>query len=301
MIFTIIGAGKAGIRHFNTLTALGVTPDKIFVTDLAPIDIPEKKFPGAARVTGEEHLGEALKAFGPTAGEKVAAIIATPPESHTAIAIECVSRGINVLIEKPVADISPKVTDHVYKVSQLDLTARSKNLTAMVAYNYRFSKGYQNFLLELKKASEVYSIYSYYGNKAAAHSREGLLSRTMIHQVNLVRNAARLFLGVENGAEISHHEPELFSTNDDASLTLETRLCTTFISSNIASKKRSHFLLAETSNGRIMWDDLGFDEDIVQMNRSMMSHFISCCDFGTPPETGVHDALIDVRLLKIKQ
>ena len=101
MKYLIIGAGSAGQRYFATLTGLlGVPGGSISVTDVAAI--PFEKFPGAA-VYPEKKIAEVFKAV--LTGERVAAIICTPPISHLAIASECVARGMHVLIEKPITAI----------------------------------------------------------------------------------------------------------------------------------------------------------------------------------------------------
>lgn len=292
MRFLIIGAGSAGQRHFATLTALGVPGGSIAVHDVATI--PLEKFPGAS-VYQEKKLGEVLKAV--STSERTAAIVCTPPVSHLTIAAECVARGMHVLIEKPIVAIGANSANAAHHVTQLDLAARASGLTAMVGYPYRYSNGFQRLLGQVRDAEDTYSAYSYYGNIGAAHNSEHILSRVTVHQVNYMRALLR-HIGAPVGSELSGTEPEVTYTAKDAGMILETHLCPGFISSNVVSAIRSHHVTVETSNGTLTWDDSM--DNTNQMNKTMLSHFITCCEFGTPPDTGLHDALIDVRLLKVK-
>jgi predicted dehydrogenase/nucleoside-diphosphate-sugar epimerase len=92
----LIGAGRIGLVHAVVLTRLpGVV--------LAGIFDPNQRATGLLRGMGVTaptftRLEEALAATKPDA-----AVIATPPGTHLALARECLERGLALLIEKPLA------------------------------------------------------------------------------------------------------------------------------------------------------------------------------------------------------
>jgi predicted dehydrogenase len=60
-----------------------------------------------------------------------AAIIATPTNTHHQVAIDCLNKGVNILIEKPIAT-------SLEEAKNIDSTAKQVNKLAMVGMNARF-------------------------------------------------------------------------------------------------------------------------------------------------------------------
>jgi predicted dehydrogenase len=92
----VIGAGSFGRNHIRVLSQLpGVELAAIVDVDLS-----------RAQQLAQEYHSQAMAALDPWAGRIEAAIIATPTETHEAIAAQLLEAGIDVLIEKPVAETS---------------------------------------------------------------------------------------------------------------------------------------------------------------------------------------------------
>lgn len=84
----VVGAGHMGARHVRVAHSLGVLA-AVFDTDPSKREI-------ACQYGAEFHPD-----YFEFTGDLDAVIISTPPESHFRIAMEAISRGISVLVEKP--------------------------------------------------------------------------------------------------------------------------------------------------------------------------------------------------------
>jgi predicted dehydrogenase len=137
----IVGTGSAGKRHLNLANELFPTAD-IKVLKLGrptnDLDDAEKTF---------TTLEEALK-FDP-----VIAVIANPSPLHMEVAIPLASKGVHLLIEKPISNSSKQV-------SELIQICEENNLTLMTGYNLRYSPSLVSFrkLLLDSHAGEIFSV-----------------------------------------------------------------------------------------------------------------------------------------------
>lgn len=287
MRYLILGCGAAGWRHGVTLQTIGNS--NIFAYDTDAV-ARQKFIPGVPIADGK--ILNVIRDFRASGnGEPCAVVVATPPESHLPLAAEALKAGCHVLVEKPLYKISPVKMD--FPVAQLQQIAESKKLIAMVGYPYRYARKFLDLTAAIHAADDVYSVYSYYGNKGAAHGRENILSRVTVHQINYMRALIR-HNNSPIGMEIIDHAETADETSSD--FTLYGTICTGHVSSNIVSTQRVHTVYVETSNGNYTWHDDGGDE----MYENMHKHFQSCAEMGMPPETPLIDALWDMKILAMK-
>jgi predicted dehydrogenase len=126
MHLLVIGAGSIGKRHLRNLDGLGVS--RLSVVDVRPDRLEEAReaVPG---VTTFADLDAALDQ-----PDLSAAVVCSSTSTHTAVATKLVRRGLNVLMEKPLAH-SGEGLDEL----QRELDARG--LWMMVAYSLRYHPG----------------------------------------------------------------------------------------------------------------------------------------------------------------
>jgi predicted dehydrogenase len=126
----VVGCGYWGSKHLRVLNRLGLTSFVAIDSDGAALNAVAGSLPAAKCF---ERLDDALAQID-------AAIIATPPRSHTEIALRCLERGKHVLVEKPMA------------MSQLEAhslinAARRSNATLMVGHTFEYDPA----IAELKR------------------------------------------------------------------------------------------------------------------------------------------------------
>ncbi len=90
----VIGAGAFGRNHVRVLSAL---PD---VELVAIVDSDLEK----AKQLGHEHGTQAMESIDSLPQAIDAAIVATPTVTHEAVASQLIGSGVDVLVEKPIAD-----------------------------------------------------------------------------------------------------------------------------------------------------------------------------------------------------
>jgi len=118
----VVGCGYWGSKHVRTLMSLEA------VSRVCVIDPSDERRAAVTRVyprvDGYRTLGEAL--------DKVdAVVIAAPPTLHTPLALQAISRGVHVLVEKPLA---PTVEEGEAMVE----AAEKKGVTLMVGHTFEY-------------------------------------------------------------------------------------------------------------------------------------------------------------------
>lgn len=89
----VVGTGAMGRNHVRILSSLpGV--------ELVGIHDPS---PGAAEAVSKEHGAKAFESLDDLAGRIDAAVVAVPTVAHADIGCKLLSRGVHVLVEKPIA------------------------------------------------------------------------------------------------------------------------------------------------------------------------------------------------------
>jgi predicted dehydrogenase len=137
----IVGTGSAGRRHLNLAKEFFPTAEiKVLKVDRPTNDLDDVE----KTITT---LEEALE-FDP-----VIAIIANPSPLHIDVSISLASRGVHLLIEKPISNTLNGVSD-------LIRICQENNLVLMTGYNLRYSPSlitFRKYLLE-NYAGEVFSV-----------------------------------------------------------------------------------------------------------------------------------------------
>jgi predicted dehydrogenase len=148
MRFLIIGAGSIGQRHCKNLVALG---HDVLAWDVDPARCRE--LAAAAGVPTAASLEAGL------ATRPEAALICTPPVSHTALARQALAAGAHLFIEKPIADASADVP------SLIDEAEQRRRLLA-VGFNLRFLPSLRRVkaLLDDKRVGRVLSVRAEFGS-----------------------------------------------------------------------------------------------------------------------------------------
>lgn len=144
----VVGCGSIGRRHINNLKSLGITKFVLCDPNKETLRKAGAGIENAALVTD---FKDALKE-GPDA-----AIICTPSSMHLDMAKELVSRGVHVLIEKPLSHT-------IEGCEELERIVEEKGVVAMMAMCYRFHPAFLHVkaLLDAHAIGKVYHA-NYYG------------------------------------------------------------------------------------------------------------------------------------------
>ncbi len=119
-----------------------------------------------------------------------AVLVASPPATHGAIAEEAISRGLGVLVEKPLADA-------VAAAERLHQRALERGVALWVCHNRRFARGYQRLRTVYRAAPAHHSDhlrFALYSDPSvwppsgvsAAISAADALADLAVHEVDLV-------------------------------------------------------------------------------------------------------------------
>jgi predicted dehydrogenase len=122
MRVAVIGVGHLGRHHARILSAM---PD---VELAAVVDVNEER----ARACGAEHRAQPLADSRDVLGKVDAVTIATPTESHAAIAEAMLEHGVHVLVEKP-------MTTSTREADRLIALAERRQVTLAVGHTERFN------------------------------------------------------------------------------------------------------------------------------------------------------------------
>jgi len=129
----VIGMGKWGYNHVNTLANLGHKP--------AAIADPAPHAQAKAASLNVEHFSDYRKML-PTVE---AVVIAAPTNLHYRIALDCLQAGKHVLVEKPIAET-------VVEGKKLQALAAKKKRVLAVGQLFRFNPALAELKRQLKEA-----------------------------------------------------------------------------------------------------------------------------------------------------
>lgn len=139
--FAVIGTGLIGPRHVQTVLE---DPNARLTAIVEPLDRGEQ----LARDVGVA-WHRSISSLVASADKPIAAIVCTPNHTHVAVALELISAGIHVLVEKPISiDVASGET--------LIRAAREKNVTLLVGHHRRFNP----YLIAAQKVIESRSLGS---------------------------------------------------------------------------------------------------------------------------------------------
>ena len=139
----IVGYGSIGERHTRNLRQLGITRLYVCDPDSSRREHASKTFDAVTFSNFEEAITSCL----PTA-----VAICTPPDMHVPQAIDSLSRGAHVFVEKP-------LSNDLQRIDELLREAVEGNKIIQVGYNWRFSRSLKKVesLLESGKIGGVLS------------------------------------------------------------------------------------------------------------------------------------------------
>ena len=171
----VVGCGRWGINHVRTAHALlGENLCRVFDSNPSAKSRVEQISPSIPFTTDQ------LQILNDSTINAV--IIATPAESHFAIAKECLENGKNVLVEKP-------ITLRSEEAQQLVDLARSKNLALMVGHVLLYHPAIvavKNLIIDGKIGLLQY-IYSNRLNLGALRSEENVLWSFAPHDISVIQ------------------------------------------------------------------------------------------------------------------
>jgi predicted dehydrogenase len=167
----VVGAGVMGSNHARVLSALPGAR-------LAAIIDPD---PERGRLVAAEFDREYAASIVDVRDEVDAAIVATPTETHRAVAMQALSRGWHVLVEKPIAYSVPEAEEIV-------AAAADAGRILAVGHIERFNPA----CLDLPRfVTEPLFIQTRRLSPYAERVRDGVVRDMMIHDIDLVLSLAR--------------------------------------------------------------------------------------------------------------
>ena len=167
----VIGVGHMGRIHADKLKEMGD------VTLCGLIDADQ----GCLAEASKKHSAPQFKDHRQVLSLADAALIATPTETHYAIAKDCLERGIHVFMEKP-------ITATVREAEELIALAKAKQLVLQIGHLERFSPAFAKALHYIKEPMfiEAQRISTFTGRSTDID----VIMDLMIHDIDLVLSIA---------------------------------------------------------------------------------------------------------------
>lgn len=148
MKFLVVGCGSIGQRHICNLKSM---------TNNHSIDIfdENKKIATSVALNSKVNLVD-KDAIRTKSYDCV--FICTPPSNHVDTALEALSSGSNIFIEKP-------LSSNFFNVKKLQNIVTKNNLLVFVGYNFRFNKGINTIknMISEKKFGNILYASAYFG------------------------------------------------------------------------------------------------------------------------------------------
>lgn len=165
----VVGIGNMGRHHVRVYTVIDEA-------ELAGVyDLNSKVAEDISQtysITAYHNLSELL--------DKVEAIsICVPTASHKEVALEAISKGVHVLIEKPIS-LSLDEADEIIK------TAKKRNVTLMVGHVERFNPVVNTVKQIVSKDKIVYLETRRTGSYPSTPPKESVVLDLMIHDIDVV-------------------------------------------------------------------------------------------------------------------
>ena len=189
MKYAIIGCGRISVNHIQA--AINNNLEIVALCDILEEKIKEKKemFPLVKDVKEYTNYIEMLETENPTL-----VAIATESGEHAKIAIECIKRGVNVIIEKPIA-LSLKDAQTIIDLS------KEYNVKVAACHQNRFNKAIQKIrgAVESNKFGRIFhgtahirwnrglSYYEQAPWRGTWEQDGGALMNQCIHNIDLLR------------------------------------------------------------------------------------------------------------------
>lgn len=307
----IIGAGSIGTRHLRNCLALGY--NNIAITD--PDEKRGKAIYDEFHIPVYRYLKEAFSKTEPSI-----VFVCSPTKFHILHAREALLHNTHLFIEKPLSHTLENVDDLIKE------TKRKKKI-AMVACNWQFHSGYQEFAKILKskkygniREAEVVVAYylpdarqgvDYKKTYAASEEGGGVILDSGSHVVNYllpilgpIKKVLPLVLNDERMLGIASEESAtLFFQHENGEISKATM--------DYISKKAQHtfriktnktFLTLDLRNNIIMNEQSGEvlyegEKDINHMFIEELKHFFSSVQHNEKPRQSLEEARCVIEIL----
>lgn len=196
----IVGCGDVATVHAEALAALGC---ELGIHFSAVVDInmqTAEKF--AAQINASGNRSQPVKAYGSLpalfANEQIDVLhITTPHDQHIDLALEALHHGVNVILEKPLAN---ELDEAQRLIAFLDENPGGPKIAVCYQNRYNVSSQVLRRLLDSGELGAIYGAYAsvvwtrtpgYYTNKPwrgqQVHSGGGLLMNQAIHTLDLLQ------------------------------------------------------------------------------------------------------------------
>ena len=167
----VVGVGVMGSNHARVLAGLsGVTLIGVADPNLEQAGFVARTLSCAAVATVDELL--ALKPD--------AICIAAPTELHHQIALQCIARGVHVLVEKPIAST-------VAEGQEIVAAARRAGVTLMIGHVERFNPAVETIKQALRGESILSIGITRVGPFPPRMSSVGVVIDLAVHDIDLIR------------------------------------------------------------------------------------------------------------------
>ena len=141
--FLVIGAGSIGRRHIQCLEHMGIPNISIVDPSLANCELAEKQY---HIMQSFSSLDEALESHFD------GAVVAVPNHLHEDVACQVIEKGIDLILEKPIAS-------DLESAKRIQEAVDRHQVICLVAYCFRFDPGMQH-IADLIRSDALGTIYS---------------------------------------------------------------------------------------------------------------------------------------------
>src|SRR6266487_1572716 len=170
----VVGCGYWGSKHVRVLHATEG------VEEVAVVDSREDRVRSLARSYKSAPWHTAL---GPALDEVDAVVVATPPSTHVAVALQAIEAGKHVLVEKPLAPTSEGAR-------QLDSAASAAGVILMVGHTFEYNPAVRKLreLVQNGELGEVYYIDSARLNLGLYQNDVNVILDLAPHDISIINN-----------------------------------------------------------------------------------------------------------------
>ena len=167
----VIGCGRWGKNHLRTLASLGSLAAAVDVDD-TKLSAAMEQYPA---IKGYNNIEEAV------AAGYDGYVVATPAETHLPLAMAVISKGLNVLVEKP-------MTLTANEAQMLIDAAKKSSSRLMVGHVLLFHPAIRKIkeLIDSGRIGKLYYLYSTRLNLGNVRTRESVFSSFAPHDISVL-------------------------------------------------------------------------------------------------------------------
>ncbi len=171
----VVGVGRWGRNHVRVLKEL---ESEGLVKLVALCDVDTSRAREVASVYGVDRVASSVSEL--ISMHIDAAVVATPIDKLFEVSIALVKKGINVLIEKPVATRS-------YEIEELIREVEKRSLIAMPGFIMRFNPAVQELKRVASRCKIHYAVFRRLSRRPPHARRYSILLDLTIHDIDLCR------------------------------------------------------------------------------------------------------------------